>query len=40
LPLSGMGRWAPLDRAVAAGLVIIEQENTRRTHLFANERDR
>jgi hypothetical protein len=40
LPLSGMGRWAPLDRAAAAGLVVVERERSNRSRLFANERDR
>ena len=40
LSLSGMGRWAPLDRAVAAGLVVVERERVNRYRCFANERDR
>jgi hypothetical protein len=40
LPVSGPGRDAPVHRAVAAGLVVIERERPNRYRLFANERDR
>lgn len=40
LPLSGPGRDAPLNRAVAAGLVVIEHERVNLYRCFANERDR
>lgn len=39
LPLTGMGRWAPLDRAVAAGLVVVDVERSNRHRLFSNTRD-
>jgi hypothetical protein len=39
LPLSGPGRDAPLNRAVAAGLVVIERERVNRYRCFANARD-
>jgi hypothetical protein len=40
LPVSGPGRDAPVHRAVAAGLVVVERERINRYRLFANERDR
>jgi hypothetical protein len=39
LPLSGPGRNAPLHRAVAAGLVVIERERVNRYRCFASARD-
>jgi hypothetical protein len=40
LPLSGPGRDAPVHRAVAAGLILVERERRNRYRLFATERDR
>jgi hypothetical protein len=40
LPLSGPGRDAPLHRAVAAGLVLVERERVNLYRCFATERDR
>jgi hypothetical protein len=40
LPLSGPGRDAPVHRAAAAGLIVIERERSNRYRLFATERDR
>jgi hypothetical protein len=40
LPVSGPGRDAPVHRAVAAGLIIVERERVNLYRLFANERDR
>jgi len=40
LPLSGPGRDAPVQRAIAAGLLVVERERVNRYRLFANERDR
>jgi len=40
LPLSGPGRDAPVHRAVAAGLILVERERSNRYRLFATERDR
>jgi hypothetical protein len=40
LPTHGLGSGRELNRAIAAGLVIVEYEHARRTHLFASERDR
>jgi len=40
LPLSDMGRWAPLDRTVAAGLVVVERERVNRYRCFSDERAR
>ena len=35
-----MGSNKPLNRAILAGLVIVEHEWSNRCHLFANQRDR
>jgi len=40
LPVSGPGRDAPVHRAVAAGLILVERERSNRYRLFATERDR
>ncbi len=40
LPLSGPGRDAPVHRAVAAGLILVERERSNRYRLFATEGDR
>ena len=40
LPTRGMGSGRELNRAISAGLIILEHEHARRTHLFATERDR
>ena len=37
LPLSGPGRNAPIDRAVRAGLVIVERPRRNRYALYASE---
>ena len=39
LPVSGVNRDAPVHRAVAAGLIIIERERSNRYRLFATPRD-
>ena len=40
LPVSGVNRDAPVHRAVAAGLILVEHERSNRYRLFANDRDR
>lgn len=40
LPDRGMGSHRPIDRAIAAGLLVVEYEHANRCRLFANERDR
>ncbi len=40
LPVHGLGSGRELNRAIAAGLVIVEHEHARRCRLFASERDR
>lgn len=40
LPTHGMGSGRELNRAIVAGLILVEHEHARRTHLFASERDR
>jgi hypothetical protein len=40
LPVSGVNRDAPVHRAVAAGLIIVERERSNLYRLFATERDR
>jgi hypothetical protein len=40
LPTHGLGSGRELNRAIAAGLIIVEHEHARRTRLFASERDR
>jgi hypothetical protein len=40
LPVSGPGRDAPVHRAAAAGLILVERERPNRYRLFATERDR
>jgi hypothetical protein len=40
LPTRGLGSGRELNRAIMAGLVVVEHEHARLTHLFANERDR
>jgi phosphoserine phosphatase len=40
LPTRGMGSGRELNRAIAAGLILVEHAHARRTHLFATERDR
>jgi hypothetical protein len=40
LPVSGVNRDAPVHRAVAAGLILVERERSNRYRLFATERDR
>lgn len=37
LPLSGPGRNAPIHRAVAAGLVVVERERVNRYRCFSSE---
>ena len=40
LPVHGLGSGRELNRAIAAGLIIVEHEHARRCRLFASERDR
>ena len=40
LPVHGLGSGRELNRAIAAGLVIVEHEHARRCRLFASDRDR
>ena len=40
LPTRGLGSGRELNRAIAAGLIIVEHEHARRCRLFASERDR
>jgi hypothetical protein len=40
LPTHGLGSGRELNRAIAAGLIIVEHERSNLTHLFASERDR
>jgi hypothetical protein len=40
LPVSGVNRDAPVHRAVAAGLILVERERSNHYRLFATERDR
>lgn len=40
LPTHGLGSGRELNRAIDAGLIIVEHEHARRTHLFASEHDR
>lgn len=40
LPRRGMGSGRELNRAIYAGLIIVEHEHAKRCRLFANERDR
>jgi hypothetical protein len=40
LPTHGMGSGCELNRAISAGLILVEHAHARRTHLFATERDR
>ena len=40
LPTHGLGSGHSLNRAIYAGLILVEYENARRTHLFATEMDR
>ena len=40
LPTHGMGSGRELNRAISAGLIIVEHEHAKRCRLFANERDR
>lgn len=40
LPTRGMGSGRELNRAIVAGLILVEHERSNLTHLFATERDR
>jgi hypothetical protein len=40
LPVAGMGHARPLDRAIRAGLVLVEYERANLCRLFATETDR
>ena len=40
LPTHGMGSGRELNRAISAGLIIVEHEHASRCRLFASERDR
>lgn len=40
LPDRGMGAYRPVNRALAAGLLVVEYEHANRCRLFASERDR
>jgi hypothetical protein len=40
LPVRGMGSGRELNRAISAGLVLVEHEHAKRCRLFATERDR
>lgn len=40
LPDRGMGAHRPVNRAVEAGLIMVEHERPNLCHLFASERDR
>jgi hypothetical protein len=40
LPVSGVNRDAPVHRAIAAGLMLVERERVNLYRCFANERDR
>jgi len=40
LPVSGVNRDAPVHRAVAAGLILVERDRVNLYRCFANERDR
>jgi hypothetical protein len=40
LPTHGMGSGRELNRAISAGLIIVEHEHAKRCRLFASERDR
>jgi hypothetical protein len=40
LPTHGLGAGRELNRAVAAGLILVEKEHATRCRLFASERDR
>jgi hypothetical protein len=40
LPTRGMGSGRELNRAVFAGLILVEHEHAKRCRLFASERDR
>ena len=39
LPTHGMGAGRELNRAISAGLILVEHAHARRTRLFASERD-
>lgn len=40
LQTHGLGSGRELNRAIAAGLIVVEHEHARRCRLFASERDR
>jgi len=40
LPTHGMGSGRELNRAISAGLIIVEHEHAKLCRLFATERDR
>ena len=40
LPTHGMGSGRELNRAISAGLILVEHEHAKRCRLFASERDR
>lgn len=40
LPLRGPGVGRPLNRAIAAGMIVVEHERANLCRLFASERDR
>lgn len=40
LPTRGMGSGRELNRAILAGMIIVEYEHARRCRLFATDRDR
>jgi hypothetical protein len=40
LPVRGMGSGRELNRAITAGLIVVEHERANRCRLFASQRDR
>ncbi len=40
LPTQGMGSGREMNRAISAGLIMVEHEHASRCRLFASERDR